>query len=78
MQAKTRCVHSRDSTFSNKVVKPHNGPSAVLVLNATGHNVVQDEYGYFGFGLNGVATVYNWFSSGLLEKLFGWSKDHSG
>ena len=59
-------------------IKPHNGPSAVLVLNATGHNVVQDEYGYFGFGLNGVATVYNWFSSGLLEKLFGWSKDHSG
>ena len=40
--------------ISNKVVKPHNGPSAVLVLIATtGNNVIQDETCFPGFGING-------------------------
>ena len=44
------------------MVKPHNGPSAVLVLNATCHNAVQDASGFSHFGLNGFSK---WFSSGL-------------
>ena len=44
---------------SNKVVKPHNGPSAVLVLIAIGNNVEQDATGFFDFGING-SLVSNW------------------
>ena len=43
----------------NKVVKPHSGPSAVLVFNATGHYIVQDANSFSGFGLNGIPTGYN-------------------
>ena len=44
---------SESMALINKVVKPCKGPSAVLVLNGTGHNVVQD------FGLLVAATGYN-------------------
>ena len=43
----------------NKVVKPHNGPSAVLVLIAIGNHVVEDATGFYGFGING-SLVSNW------------------
>ena len=43
----------------NKVVKPHNGPSAVLVLIAIGNHVVEDGTGFYGFGING-SLVSNW------------------
>ena len=33
------------------MVKPNNGPSAALVLIATGYNIVQDATGFFGVGL---------------------------
>ena len=39
---------------SNKVVSPHYGPSAVLVLVATGNNVVQDANGWPGYGIKKV------------------------
>ena len=42
----------------NKVVKPHNGPSAVLVLNGTSHNVIQDAIGFSVFGLAGFPTGF--------------------
>ena len=52
------------------MVKPHNGPSALLVINATCHNAVQDASGFSGFGLNGFPK---WFSSGLAGgKLNNW------
>ena len=37
------------------MVKPHNGPSAVLVLIAIGigNHVVEDSTGFYGFGING-------------------------
>ena len=41
----------------NKVVKPHNGPSAVVVLIATGNNVAQDANGFTSFGLNGFSWI---------------------
>ena len=43
----------------NKVVKPHNGPSAVLVLIAIGNHVVEDATGFYGFEING-SLVSNW------------------
>ena len=42
----------------NKVVKPHNGPSAILVLNAIGNHVVEDSTGFYGFGINGSLVSY--------------------
>ena len=42
----------------NKVVKPHNGPWAVLVLNGTSHNVIQDAIGFSVFGLDGFPTGF--------------------
>ena len=42
----------------NKVVKQHNGPSAVSVLNATSHNVIQDAIGFSVFGLDGFPTGF--------------------
>ena len=51
-------LYSKQKSASNKVVKPHNGPSAVLVLNATGHNVVQDANGFSAFWLNGFPTGF--------------------
>ena len=44
--------------FENKVVKPNNGPSAVLVLNGTSHNVIQDAIGFSVFGLAGFPTGF--------------------
>ena len=41
------------------MLKPHNGPSAVLVLIATGNRVIQDATSFYGFGVNGSA-VSNW------------------
>ena len=35
-------IRSKASCGGNKVVKPHYGPSAVLVLYATGHNYSWD------------------------------------
>ena len=39
-------------TLKNKVVKPHNGPSAVLVLITIGNHVVEDVIGSYSFGIN--------------------------
>ena len=38
--------------------KPHNGPSAVLVLNGTSHNVIQDAIGFSVFGLAGFPSGF--------------------
>ena len=43
----------------NKVVKPHNGPSAILDLIAIGYLVVDDATDFNGFGING-SLVSNW------------------
>ena len=48
----------RIKNVSNKVVKPHNGPSAILVLNAIGNHVVEDLTGFYGFGINGSLVSY--------------------
>ena len=47
--------------YLNKVVKPHNGPSAILNLIAIGYCVVDDATGtgFYGFGING-SLVTNW------------------
>ena len=64
------------------MVKPHNGPSALLVLNANCHNAVQDASGFSGFGRNGFPK---WFSSGLAggNSIIGeynciWKKNYLG
>ena len=44
-------------SFFNKVVKPHNGPSAVLVVVAIGNHVVEDATGFYR--ING-SLVSNW------------------
>ena len=44
---------------NNKVVKPHNGPSVVLVLITIGNLVVEDAIGFYGFDINGF-LVSNW------------------
>ena len=46
-------------SLNNKVVKPRNGPSAVLVLIAIGNHVEEDGTGFDGFGING-SLVSNW------------------
>ena len=43
----------------NKVVKPHNGPSAILVLIAIGNHVAEDATGFYSFGIIG-SLVSNW------------------
>ena len=37
----------------NKVVKPHNGLSALLVLIGIGNHVVEEATGFYGFWING-------------------------
>ena len=47
-------------SIPNKVVKPHNGPSAILDLIAIGYRVVDDATCFYGFGINGsLETGYN-------------------
>ena len=55
------------------MVKPHNGPSAVLVLNATGHNVVQDANAFSVFWLNGFPTGFlvDWWKRWSSKKILG-------
>ena len=46
-------------SVGNKVVKPHNGPLAVLVLIADDDHHVEDATGFYAFGING-SLVSNW------------------
>ena len=52
---------AKQNFLNNKVVKPHNGPSAILNLIAIGYCVVNDATGtgFYGFGING-PLVSNW------------------
>ena len=61
---KEEFVSTRVVSFAatnNKVIKPHNGPSAILNLIAIGYCVVDDATGtgFYGFGING-SLVSNW------------------
>jgi len=62
----------RQGFFWNKVVKPHNGPSAVLVLIAIGNNVEQFLWFWYKW-IPGVQLVVTGLPVGQwkLKKLFG-------
>ena len=50
---------AKQNFLNNKVVKPHNGPSAILDFIAISYRVVDDATGFYGFGTNG-SLVSNW------------------